>query len=171
VWWGLGHAFSLDAAAVWMMCWWQVLRGGMLLLLTQHCRSARGRLALEALLGDTTIAMRTGLPLLALLQKPRLLGDSSNDADCVMMELLGVLLGLLGVCWAAGSRWEMPSWWSTTPSTAGIRVLPPGLLLPHLVKIRSQTCIQQRVRCFCAFKRLQPASAAALLPQGVFESV
>jgi hypothetical protein len=128
----------------------------MLLLLTQHCRSAKGRLAFDALLGDITIAIRTGLPLLALLQKGRLLGDSSNDADCAMKELFGLLLGLLEVCWAAGSRWEKPSWWSTTPSTAGIRDLPPGLLLPHLVRIRSQTCIQQRGR---AFVRLQAAAA------------
>jgi hypothetical protein len=108
----------------------------MLLLLGQHCRTARGRLALDAELGDITMAVWAGL--LLLLQKGRLVGDISIAVGCAMAGSLTVLQGLLG-CWLGACR-KLFSWWSTTPSTAGNSVLP-GLLLLHLLRIRSQSCI------------------------------
>lgn len=79
----------------------------MLPLLGQHCRAARGRLALVAELGDMTKAVRAGLLLVALLLKGRLVGDSSMDAEWAMASTTVALQGLL--CWLAGSRLLMPS--------------------------------------------------------------
>lgn len=114
----------------------------LLLLLGQHCRAARGRLALEADGGDITMAVRAGLLPTLLLHKARLDGDSRSDAVCAICAGVVFLQGLVG----ERSREQEPaSCWSTTPSTAGIRDLPAGLLLllPHLLRMRSQSCVQQ----------------------------